>query len=554
MKKWLITLLYAFLAYATFTNTAFADNSNVQTAVQSCAGNISATSIISPLVQCFTDTSTGIIPAVTTSFLSHANKDYLPLVATIFLLVIVYHGVRMFLGDIQRIKSDTIILGLKMAGVLLFLNNAPAIYIDMVNILQGLSQNISTAATSLHTTGFCIGGSTTNTVGASNSQWQWGGTGLWARWDCIFKYLLGFGAGGFAAAGIASFLLMMVYSLGTGFLVLFMALGVIFSLLQAAFRFIHVYLMATLALSFMFCLGYLFVPLLLFRNTFEYFNKWLSMVLGFILTPIIMFAFMGMMLMAVDITLFSGQFSLFCVIGGQSGGTCAGSDGKLFSNITGTLDPKHNGNIQAYTTQLFEIGLNGPSSLMASSITGSAQGALGTGVGTGCTGTPEQTATGYTCDMGQTATNFIDQAKVAAARVGIPTLQLNMSGLASAANDTCVSNLSGGGFGGSSGNTTEFFYTNCPWVENILISLCVAALVIYVMLSLLTYIPTLASNLSSNLIKGDLASSGKNMIESGISGMKGMASKSAAQGPDGGVVGKTMGAISNMVGSRTGIE
>ena len=176
----------------------------------------------------------------------------------------------------------------------------------MLNILQQLSESIANTGTSMHTGGFCNNALTGS--GGDNSAWQ---GGLWSRWDCIFSYLIGFTTAGFAATSMASFLLLIFFSMGAGILVFFVGIFLIGALLLGAFRFINIYLMSVLSLSFMFCIGYLFVPLLLFRATYEYFGRWLSMVFGYIMTPIIMFGFMAMMMIALDITIFSGNFSVF---------------------------------------------------------------------------------------------------------------------------------------------------------------------------------------------------------------------------------------------------
>lgn len=509
-------LLYLALIVAgiSLTNQVLAigtpDHAKPQSAAQWCYGLVNGSgaatgtnmrAIISPLVECFTDTDQGIIPSVTVSFLEKTQANYVPIVTLMFIVAIAYYGARMMIGDVQRLKASTFILALKIAGVLYFFYNATTFYTYMIGFMQDLSQIISDAGTTAHSSGFCVG-STTGT----GSAWQ---NGLWARWDCIFQYILGFSKTGFAAASIVSFLFLMIFSASAGIIVFFMGLFLIFGLLFGAFRFVHVYLMSVLSLSFMFCLGYLFVPLVLFRNTFDFFRKFLTLTLGFILTPILMFGFMAMMLVALDIALFSGPYSVFCMIGGiKYCGTNTASGAQLFSNITGNTiasgtDPNSNPLLRDTLWSWMYIGLNSPSSL-----------SLASGIPQICT-SQNGGWMGWLCDMNIPGSLYMASGHPEAQQLGVQQTALNLSALASGAGSVCI--LTRLGMGGS-GYDPVSFYSACPYLENVLVSLCVAGLFVYIMIGLLPYLPSLSSNMTQDIVSQDVASFGAKVGQSSVFG------------------------------------
>jgi hypothetical protein len=548
MRTWLISLAFLLLLVAgpDVASAVPIGNANVTTATDWCYKLLYVPSkpgvynnqFVAPLVKCFTDTTQGIIPAVTNSFIVNAKADYLPVVGIMLIIAVAYYGFKLLIGDVQRIKADTIILSLKCAFIMYFMDNAEVVYLDMVGLLQQFSGIVAQSATQLHLSGFC------NAIvnppsGADNSAWQ---DNLWQRWDCIFGYILGLGGGSLAIYSMVSFLLLMTFTMGTGILIAVIGIYLIMTLLTAVFRFVHVYFMAMLSLSFLFCLGYMFVPLILFRNTIEYFRKWLMLVFGFVITPVLMFGFMGIMLVAIDVALFTGQYSVWCTIGGlgptgfcQAEGekpgsalaapipTCMPDDGssitrggQMFCNLTGNVlakstDSFANPNLQDAFKGLFTAVYDGPKS------ENPANPASITDVATKCLTGSFQGLRGYSdCALqngatGATGVGYQKNGAPATAGVGFDQTALNLTYMATQASSSCTQDF----VGGVSSATTQTYYSNCPYIEDILISMCVAALIAYVMYSLISYIPTLASNLGGAIAQQDLMTAGRSLFNRG---------------------------------------
>jgi hypothetical protein len=272
-----------------------------------------------PLVLCFTNAiikskdpehlTYGIIPQITIQFLKYAHdgvdvptkkdKIHIPgfkaLVKTFLTFAVVLYGLRVLMGKVDELKMETFVLLFKVAGMVYFLDQAPMFYKWALVIMQQLNDGISDAAVSLNGAGFCNGANA-------------GSDRLWDRWDCIFLIVM-IGSGG---VGIGAMLLLLLVTAGTGILIVFAAIYFIVGLLFAVARFIHIYLMAVLSLSFIFCLGYLFVPLIVFKGTAQkLFIKWLNLLIAYMLIPVITLGFMGMMLVALDVATFSGTYSIW---------------------------------------------------------------------------------------------------------------------------------------------------------------------------------------------------------------------------------------------------
>ena len=91
----------------------------------------------------------------------------------------------------------------------------------------------------------------------------------------------------------------------------------IYSLVWLILKALFVYLAGYIGIAFMMIFAPLFIPLVLFRVTKEYFNKWLKLTLGFTLQPILILAFVSFSIAAIDLVMFSGDYSIMYRIAGE---------------------------------------------------------------------------------------------------------------------------------------------------------------------------------------------------------------------------------------------
>lgn len=89
--------------------------------------------------------------------------------------------------------------------------------------------------------------------------------------------------------------------------------SMVFLIIKALFT----YLAGYLGIAFLMIFAPLFIPLILFRKTHDYFDKWAKLVLSFALQPVIILVFICFTIMAVDLAMFSGDYSIMYRIAGE---------------------------------------------------------------------------------------------------------------------------------------------------------------------------------------------------------------------------------------------
>lgn len=89
--------------------------------------------------------------------------------------------------------------------------------------------------------------------------------------------------------------------------------GLIFLIIKALFTYLGGYI----GITFLLILAPLFIPLVLFRVTREYFDKWVKLVLSMTLQPIFILIFVTMSVTAMDLAMFSGDYSVMYKIAGD---------------------------------------------------------------------------------------------------------------------------------------------------------------------------------------------------------------------------------------------
>ena len=153
-------------------------------------------------------------------------------------------------------------------------------------------------------------------------------TPMWHRADCIFDMVIGLSSaasngGGGAQDGLARGMMAFFYynlqSGALGILVGLVGLYICFNLLMALLKASYTYIIALITLTFLFILGALFMPLIMFGYTFSLFERWVKMALAMIIQPLILFAYLNVLFVAFDVMLWSGTNSLMNTIsGGQA--------------------------------------------------------------------------------------------------------------------------------------------------------------------------------------------------------------------------------------------
>ncbi|MFV9880312.1 MAG: type IV secretion system protein [Rickettsiales endosymbiont of Dermacentor nuttalli] len=125
---------------------------------------------------------------------------------------------------------------------------------------------------------------------------------LWDALDCRVAYYLGFND----PSRITGVGLSLLFSLIVPALFSFQIIFAVFCLLFAIFvvsitvYFVHTFIIALIALSIISYLGPIFIPMALFSITRSYFDAWLKLMFSFVLQPVVISAFMALMITIFD--------------------------------------------------------------------------------------------------------------------------------------------------------------------------------------------------------------------------------------------------------------
>ena len=417
---------------------------------------------IRPLVECFTNNAgagnltnqQGYIPFTAKQFINTTRAYFVPMYSAAMLLAIVFLGIKMVtLDQSRRLKSDIAIFLLKTGGIFYFLQNAMDFYDVLMGALAQLNTIMIKAVVSATAgDGFCVKPAAQD-------------LNIWSMWDCALNILIGATGPGVRVAGLISFIFIMIFNLGIGIAIfvaiLFLIAGIFFTIA----RFVQYYIMSIMALSFIYSLGYLFVPLLMFKGSFKYFQKWLAICLVYVLTPVIMYGFMAMMVVAMDKIVMSGDYSIMHQIFGASAGPESPGVIVCPSDKNGTLNPDSLEDLpycKKNRKSFFWVGLPLPN--FKDPIP----------TNTGLIGNPDGGNSMKDNQVKGSEFDAPDAQHPGMINVGIQQVGINVDAMAQAA--------------GAQGGTLQYLI-------NIVISGFVACLLIYLAFSLLGYIPKLASGL-----------------------------------------------------------
>lgn len=248
--------------------------------------------------------------------------QFYPLVANfvtaILTLGVIGFGVMMALGMVEKIGRDAMVILLKIAFVSYFVQNIDVAYDMILEMMDAMSDTMFTFATVHHpTTPVCLVSKTS----------------VWERLDCLVDTLVGIDVGnalGSApsanpmvggvglARGLVAFFASALFSSVPGFIVGVIGLMFLYTMLIFMVRVLFTFLMAHIALMLLMFLAPLFLPLVIFRTTKQYFDTWVKFIINCALQPVIIVVFVSFAVAALDVVVFSGERSFVRVIAGDA--------------------------------------------------------------------------------------------------------------------------------------------------------------------------------------------------------------------------------------------
>ena len=216
---------------------------------------------------------------------------------------VVLYGALLATGSVDKPNRDTFVLILKIAFVMYFSANMEDWYDDAMNIIEDLVSLV---------TGYGQGGDSFGCLRSND---------VWWRVDCMIDVLIGTDFSGQyqgLSRGLVAFFFRTMFSSVLGFVIGLLGFYVIFGTVLALARTLQTYLAALIGITFMLMMAPIFMPMLLFKVTFEYFEKWTRLIISMILQPVIMFAFLTVMLLALDKVFYTGEHSFMRMLFGDA--------------------------------------------------------------------------------------------------------------------------------------------------------------------------------------------------------------------------------------------
>ena len=239
--------------------------------------------IFSVGVKCFENIVNGLAEQTITEF-SAKMRD---IVYILLVLYLIFFGSKISLGFTsgEKVKSEFLVHALKIAFVAWLIFSLGLL--DIYGMVLGSYYSLISIVMSGADFGDC-------NQAASFSQ---GGTdAIWATMDCMLAKFIGWNAqNGFGASwGGTALLFAYITSKwlpANGFIIGGLIFSTLFSLLMGFFRLAFVYILSLIALILLFAIAPLIIPLMLFKQTEEYFKGWMRLVISMVLQPVLLFAF-----------------------------------------------------------------------------------------------------------------------------------------------------------------------------------------------------------------------------------------------------------------------
>ena len=153
----------------------------------------------------------------------------------------------------------------------------------------------------------------------------------WDRIDLFIGKIFGFGPQIVLFQGLLGLVGAALVSSTLGIILFLAGFMAIVDLLTFTLSVVFTFLMSYLLIAFMIIISPLIIPMALFFYTERYFQKWLAMLVGAMLTPVMLFAFLGMF-MNIFSVLIAGIF-------GTLGFACPGCDSPITCDLSQCVPP-----------------------------------------------------------------------------------------------------------------------------------------------------------------------------------------------------------------------
>lgn len=267
-------------------------------------------------------------------------------IGAVMTLAVIIYGILMSYGMVERIGRDSMILLFKLAVVIGFTANSPLLYNSAISMMD---------ATSAAVVNFSPPSGTADNAGSDfsknkcmknmieqqkNSDPSKPITGPWLGMDCLLDSVIGIRMSDLPSTlkwfndqqdsnstttpkeGMSRGYLFLFFSgmqsSVMGFVFAIIGFVFLYGLVMLIIKAFYTYVSGYMGIALMIIVSPLFIPLILFHNTKEYFDKWVKLTISFGIQPIVMLVFIIFSLSAIDFAAFSGNYSIVYRMAGNA--------------------------------------------------------------------------------------------------------------------------------------------------------------------------------------------------------------------------------------------
>jgi hypothetical protein len=236
------------------------------------------------------------------------------------LLAVTIYGVLLATGSVEKVGRDTFVLLIKIGFVWYFVSNLGMLHDWLNAAVDGLADSFFD---------FTLSPEMNSQVCLRN-----GITSVWGRFDCVLDSIFGLPisqitasnfqgfnnkiSGDMMQRGLIAVFFELMKSSSLGFVIGMIGFLFIYSMLFFLVRTLFAFLASFITMAFLLIVGPLFIPLVLFQNTKQYFDKWVRLIISTILQPVILIVFITFSVATMQVVLFNGPTSIYRVIAGNS--------------------------------------------------------------------------------------------------------------------------------------------------------------------------------------------------------------------------------------------
>lgn len=320
--KKLVTVTLAVVIALSGISAAYAAGGGgiYQNAASECEAKYKDKGIIERVVMCIKDTVRKTIYRFFNEFYPYV-AHYTPIGATLAITLFGVYTVSPM--GLEKPGRDAFMLLFKITLVVYLVDKVPMMYDWTVDSMDDATDIV-----------FQFG------KGGDGLKCQEGQT-LWERVDCMLDMLVGFktkemakGSGGNfeqLQRGFQSFFFHSASSSPMGAAIGLLGAYMTYALLLGILKAVMIYTLAYIAIAFVFVFGPIFIPMAMFKFTKEYFDKWVRILISYAIQPVIVFAYLSFCMIALDTMIYSGKGSFCAAIAGAE--ECKKKDFNLMDYI-----------------------------------------------------------------------------------------------------------------------------------------------------------------------------------------------------------------------------